>query len=502
MYSSVNAQTFQKMLGGNQPDNGMAVTPSADGGYVACGSTSSFGNNNSQIYLVKYNNEGDTLWTRTYDFGNLDYGNAIQLTSDGGFIVAGRTFTGTVNYDDLLLLKVSADGTTEWAKAYGGGETDQASSVRQTADGGYIAAGYSVSFGAGLEDIYLVKTSANGDIEWTKTYGGNVTDQAYAVWQNDDGGYTVAGSIRSFLPNNDGVIMRTDADGDIIWSKAIGGNESDVLYSMEQTEDGGFIAAGTRDVALNFDFLLTKVDADGNESWTKQIGGGGDNYCFQVKQTDDGGYALAGFYVVPFFGADGYLVRTNAAGDTLWTRTYGGSGDDQMKALTWTNDGGYLLCGHTTSFGSGNGDFYIVKTDADGMSNCNESNPNVEIVAPTIDYEDWTPEVGTGGTVTELVPFVGAGGLIHTNCTSVEIDDALNDNEGLSIYPNPVQNILQLKSMHPSSDQHWYVLNLYGQLIDQGKIVSGYATIDVSNYSVGLYQIKYQGNNLKFEVIR
>ncbi|MBL7942421.1 MAG: hypothetical protein JNM00_06630, partial [Flavobacteriales bacterium] len=202
---AASGQTYQKTIGSSQGDNAMAVVQTTDGGYVTCGSSLSFGNNNSQVYLVKTNDEGDTLWTRTYDFGNLDYGNALQMTNDGGFIIAGRTFTGTVNYDDVLLMKVGADGSFEWAKAYGGGEQDQANAVRQTSDGGFIVAGYTTSYGAGLPDIYLVKTSANGDLEWTKTYGGTVTDEAYDVWQNEDGGYIVAGSVRSFLPDNDGV---------------------------------------------------------------------------------------------------------------------------------------------------------------------------------------------------------------------------------------------------------------------------------------------------------
>ncbi|MBL7943744.1 MAG: T9SS type A sorting domain-containing protein, partial [Flavobacteriales bacterium] len=340
------------------------------------------------------------------------------------------------------------------------------------------------------------------DLEWTKTYGGTVTDEAYDVWQNEDSGYIVAGSVRSFLPDNDGVLMRLNASGEIIWSESIGGVDSDGIFSVQQTLDGGFVAAGVTALGLNFDFLLVKVDENGAETWTKQIGGGGDNYCYQVKQAEDGGYAMSGYYVVPFEGANGYLVRTDSAGDTLWTRTYGGPGDDQMKGFTFTDDGGYMLSGHTTSFGSGNGDFYNVKTNANGESNCDEFNPDVELIEANVDYEVWDPEEGSGGDVSELIAIVGGGGFTQTNCTSVDLEDAVATDQDIRIFPNPAHDIINVQSAQWTDDFSWRIINLYGQVVATGIFPSGQGTIDISNISDGQYVLEYQHAHVMVEVMK
>lgn len=484
------AQTFQKTIGSTEADYAMAVVQTTDGGYATCGTSYSFGSNNSQIYLVKTDGNGDTLWTHTYDFGSLDFGYAMQLTSDGGFIIAGRTFTDLVTYDDVLLMKLSADGEFEWAKAYGGIEQDHANAVQQTDDGGYIIAGYTVSYGEGLPDIYLLKTDTEGDIEWTKTYGGNVTDEAYSVWQNTDGGYILAGGVRSNLPDYQAHIMRTNASGDIVWSKSVSGSDGSGFYSVQQTADGGFIAAGTTSIGLNYDLLLSKFDASGENIWSKQIGGGGDNFCYQVKQAADGGYALAGYYVVMAMGADAYLVRTDENGDTLWTKTYGGSADDQAKGFTFTNDGGYMLCGHTSSSGFGNVDFYNVKTDANGESNCNEFHPDVVIPAHSLTYSEWTPEISTGGTAIDLTPVESGGGFVQTACTSVEVENVYMENDLIIAYPNPSNDIMNIKWNNQSLAGSQIVLhNNLGQSIMQIKVQDVTPSLNLSSFSNGVYTL-------------
>jgi hypothetical protein len=180
------------------------------------GLTASFGAGSADIFLIKTYANGNIIWAKTYGGTNSDEAYSVHQTSDGGYIVAGATYSfGAGNYD-IFLMKTDANGNVIWAKTYGGTSTDYAYSVQQTSDGGYIVAGYTASFGAGSGDIFLIKTDANGNVQWAKTYGGIGWDLAYSVQQTSDGGYIVAGLTISFGAGNyDIFLIKTDANGNI-----------------------------------------------------------------------------------------------------------------------------------------------------------------------------------------------------------------------------------------------------------------------------------------------
>jgi ribosomal protein S11 len=178
------------------------------------GYTSSFGAGGTDIFLIKTDASGNLQWAKTYGGTGWDYAYSVQQTSDGGYIVAGHTNSFGAGYYDIFLIKTDANGNVIWAKTYGGTYSDYASSVQQTSDGGYIVAGYTFSFGAGINDIFLIKTDANGNVIWAKTYGGTVGDEAYSVRQTSDGGYIVAGGTWSFSVEG-AFLIKTDANGNI-----------------------------------------------------------------------------------------------------------------------------------------------------------------------------------------------------------------------------------------------------------------------------------------------
>ncbi|MFZ8835404.1 MAG: hypothetical protein ACO2O5_14605 [Candidatus Caldipriscus sp.] len=187
-----------------------------------------------------------TSFAKTYGVALWELAYSVQQTSDGGYIVAGRTYSFGAGGWDILLIKTDANGNLIWAKTYGGTYDDWASSVQQTSDGGYIVAGYTESLGAGWYDIFLIKTDANGNRIWAKTYGGTSAEYANSVQQTSDGGYIVAGWTYSFSAVVDWNIflIKTDANGNVQWAKTYGGTDYDLAFSVEQTSDGGYIAAG------------------------------------------------------------------------------------------------------------------------------------------------------------------------------------------------------------------------------------------------------------------
>ena len=328
-------------------------------------------------------------WTRTYGGSSGDEGNSVAQTSDGGYIVAGTTESFGAGSGDVYLVKTAGLGDTIWTRTYGGSGYDKGWSVAQTSDGGYIVAGETHSFGAGYSDVYLVKTDAVGDTIWTRTYGGSDDDFGFSVAQTSDGGYIVAGTYAYGWEAGtaDVYLVKTDAVGDTIWTRTYGGSDDDYGYSVAKTSDGGYIVAGIYDYdweTETCDVYLVKTDSVGDTIWTRTYGGSDYDEGFSVAQTSDGGYIVAG--KTRSFGAgsgDVYLVKTDAVGDTIWTRTYGGSDDEWGKSVAQTSDGGYIVAGYTGSFGAGHYDVYLVKTDSLGYTAIEEK-PSAKPEAFTI----------------------------------------------------------------------------------------------------------------------
>jgi hypothetical protein len=363
-------QRWTRTYGGTGWEQGSFVQQTTDGGYIVVGYTESFGAGGGDIYFIKTNASGDTLWTKTYGGTSSDLGWSVRQTTDGGYIVAGYTESFGAGFYDVYLIKTNATGDTLWTRTYGGTGYDFVYSVQQTTDGGYILAGYTNSFGHGAEDVYLIKTNATGDTLWTKTYGGTNNDKGYYVQQTNDGGYIIIGTTWSFRDTlkGDVYLIKTNAGGDTLWTRTYGGTDYEDGSSVQQTTDGAYIAVGTTFSSGDTlgDVYLIKANANGDTLWTRIYGGAKFDYGSFVQQTADGGYIIAGG--TKSYGAgndDSYLIKTNAFGDTLWTRTYGGAANDYGYCVQRTIDGGYIIVGETFSFGD-SVQVYLIKTDSLG----------------------------------------------------------------------------------------------------------------------------------------
>jgi hypothetical protein len=208
--------TWAKTYGGGDFDGADSIQQTTDGGYIVAGKTGSFGAGDGDIWVLKLNASGDVVWQKTYGGGGWDEAFSIQQTTDGGYIVAGTTGSFGAGGDDGWVLKLNASGDVVWQKTYGGKEWDEASSIQQTTDGGYIVAGTTGSFGAGGYDFWVLKLNASGDVVWQKTYGGGDHDEATSIQQTSDGGYIVAGWTKSFgAGGSDFWVLKLDASGDV-----------------------------------------------------------------------------------------------------------------------------------------------------------------------------------------------------------------------------------------------------------------------------------------------
>ena len=398
--------TFQRTYGGEAEDWGRSVQRTADGGYIIGGETYSFGAGLSDFYLVRTTAQGETLWTRSLGGTGFDYGRSVCQAADGGYVIVGTTESYGVG-GDAYVVKTDALGNTVWARTFGGSDADFGESVWPTADSGSLVAVESYSFGAGSADVYLVKANANGDTLWTRTIGGTNFDCARSVQQTPDGGYVAAGFTSSFGAGSDDVyLIKTDAHGDTLWTRTFGGADGDRGFSVAPTTDGGYVVAGyTHSYGAGYsDVYLLKTDASGNLSWTKTFGGEGYDEGNSVQQTTDGGYIIAGH--TTSFGAvngDVYLIKTDDAGDTMWTRTFGGEGGEVGYSVQQTADGGYVIAGITGSFGAVVDDVYLIKTDSLGTLAVAESKTS-PARAPALALT-CEPNPTAGATTIHLTPF-------------------------------------------------------------------------------------------------
>ena len=365
---------WAKTYGGIEYDLAASIQKTSDSGYIAAGYTRSFGAGYYDGWILKLDASGCIQWQRAYGGNGLDSLNAVQQTADGGYIAAGHADSFGSDHVDAWILKLDAEGNIQWQKSYGGTGDDYSFSAQQTADGGYIMTGVTGSFGwAG--DAWVLKLDAGGEIQWQKAYGGNSYDRATSIQQTADGGYIMGGYTSSFgKDNSDPWILKLDTEGIIQWQRTCGGTGPEGLYDLRQTAGGGYIVAVTTSSfgAGNADVWILKLDTGGNVQWQKIYGSLGNENAESIQQTADGGYIMAGSTDFTDSGYhDAWVLKLDATGNIMWQKTYGGMGDEETNAIQQTADGGYIAAGHAGSYLTYSTDFWVLKLDARGnISGC------------------------------------------------------------------------------------------------------------------------------------
>ncbi|MDH5683688.1 MAG: hypothetical protein OEZ20_04400 [candidate division WOR-3 bacterium] len=358
-----------KNFGGSGVDIGYYVQQTQDKGYVIVGETFSFDDTEyGDVYLIRIDSLGNLEWQKTFggssEFWGEDWGSCVQQTQDKGYIITGTTqsFNDTI-YEDVYLIKTDLSGNLEWQKTFGGIYEDRGNFVRQTQDKGYIITGSTQSFNDTINgDFYLIKTDSFGNLQWQKTFGGSGEEEANTVQQTNDNGYIIIGKGK--VSNSYyAYLIKTDSLGNLQWQRTYGENEEECgNFSGQQTIDKGYIITGlirTSEEILPKIFLL-KADSLGNLQWQNTFGGNERTWSNFVQQTQDKGYIVVGFIDG---GRDVYVIKMDSLAIHQWKKTFGGAGYDEGYCVQQTQDGGYIITGEYFNISSNDKNVYLIKIE-------------------------------------------------------------------------------------------------------------------------------------------
>ncbi len=355
---------WTRTYGGASHDVGNAVRICADSGYIICGATSSFGAGGWDVYLVRTDDKGDTLWTRAYGGPDNDEGVDVAITPDGGYIVAGYTCSFGAGGRDVYIVRVDPQGDTLWTRTYGGPSDDEANAIQPTHDAGYVICGTTYSFGAGIGDVYLLKMDSLSDTLWSKTYGGTSTETGMDVEVLEDSSMLICGSTWTYGAGGEDVyLIKTDPKGDTLWTRTHGGDSREAGYDVTKTTDGGFLVSGTSYFGLfGYDIFAFKTDQTGQVRWNYYNGSLGDDYAYAVAEIPGRGYLIGGNFSYEIF-----LIRIDTAGYNYQYWIFGGAGTDCPRDLAIHADKSYAMVGNTTSYGQGMTDIWLIKMAPDTL---------------------------------------------------------------------------------------------------------------------------------------
>jgi len=367
----MNAQIkFRKVIGNTGYDYGVSAQQTIDSGYVVLGSTSSFGAGSTDIYMVKTDSLGVPYWHQTFGGINIDRGTCVKQTADTGYVILGYTNSFGAGGYDVYLIKLDKFYNTSWTKTYGGTNWDFGNCVEQTTDGGYIICGETYSYGNGDEDYYIIKTDALGDTTWTKTYGGINQDIAKSIIETSDGNYLVTGTSKSNgdIDGDFYTLKLNSINGDSLWSNKYGGPAADFGNDVVESMFGGYLLTGeSKNFGLGNSYgILVKISPLGITDSVLTLGGTQDDEFVSLTEDANGKISMIG--TTKSYGDGGgngdmffYTLKSD------WTyyglTTFGTLQRDNGFSVEPTNDNAFIICGTSNGFNMGIDDIYLIKTD-------------------------------------------------------------------------------------------------------------------------------------------
>jgi hypothetical protein len=502
---------WEKSYGGSLYETANSIIQTNDGGYIVFGQDSSCDGDivracggSYDLWIVKLSSAGVIQWQKSLGGSGDEEAYQIIQTKDKGYALAAITFSSNVpgykgGGSDAWVLKLDSMGVVQWKKCFGGTGLDEATSIAQTKDGGYIVGGNSVSNDGDVtghhgtpgpdstakDDMWVLKLDSLGTLQWQISVGGTDDDGSNSILQAKDGGYMVVGNSKSLDGDltgkgnkgyNDWMVVKLTPAGTLSWVKLYGGSaQDDAANSITKANDGGYIIAGadgstdgdvtghhgppcTAAECVDNDVWVIKIDSVGNLKWQKSFGGTGNDNCFSVSNTTDGGYVLGAFSLSNDGNVTGnhglydfWAAKIDSLGSLKWQQSLGGTGNDQGFSMQQTSDGGYIFAG-TSESNDGN------------VTGNHGTNLNSDI---------WVVKLGS----------------------VTGIDNIKNSFEAINIYPNPTSDVFYIDNIPAKTTINVYDIN--GRLVISEKTTLSKYSVNVSSLQSGVYLVEISNGNTK-----
>ena len=368
LFSLRNSHAFDKIYGEREADEALSIQQLENNEYIAVGYKRSLNRRDKNIWILKFNKDGEKIWDKSVFGMTDDAGHSIQVTGDKNYIVTGYTESKGQGAGDVWVLKFDKNGERIWEKTFGGSSLDTGEAVLQTKDKGYIVVGNTESKGAGLSDIWVLKLDKDGNLLWDKTFGGEKPDRAKSIQITEDSGYIIAGTTESKGAGASDIwVLKLDKHGTLLWDKTYGGEQSETANSILQTKDKGYIIAGRTSSkgAGKSDIWVMKLNKDGGLEWDKTFGGTEEEEGNFIVQTKDKGYIIAGRRTKTTR-IEALILKLDKDGNVAWEKDFTENHKNIINAIQQTKDKGYICAGGKQPQNSNNIDLWILKLDKNG----------------------------------------------------------------------------------------------------------------------------------------
>ncbi|MBK6839719.1 MAG: T9SS type A sorting domain-containing protein [Bacteroidetes bacterium] len=479
---------FQRSYEGIHGAAGFSVKQTSDGGYIIFGNSAGFGANTC-YYLVRLDQNGDTMWTRAYCDSYYDYALSLAQAYDGGFVMTGYS---SIISNEIVLLKSDSSGTLLWSKKFEGAGNDIPYTVKETLDSGYVICGYTESFGHGNRDLLVIKVNSIGDTVWTKVYGGSMNEVGRSIEQTVDSGFIITGY--GFGNSNGFYVLKLDPFGNILWSKTYLGNGNYDARKCLTTLDGGYIIAGTTSVTSINNIFLIKTDSFGDTLWSKTYGGADYYWGESISQTTDSGFVVTG-EMLDSLGTTYafYLMKVDLQGNVRWNNTFNIVGGGVSNDVKCTTDEGFIICGGAHILDTISDKIYFIKTDSTGLTGCHENfraieSGNNQLSVGVILWNNSNANFFISNPAFTTY----SGGTQETICSFSTIIENKPLGE-FAIFPNPAHDIVTIQAISFANFYTVEIINSIGEVILERNIELTYS-MDFSNFPKGIYFIRFTSN--------
>lgn len=349
---------WEKVFGGPKSEKGYGIVKSSDG-YIVVGETTSFGNGGKDIYVLKVNDKGERLFEKTIGGSKDDYSFSI-IEGKNGYIIVGATRSFGAGNSDVYVVKINNDGDIIWQKTFGGKGFEEGWRIARDSDWNYVIVGRTNSFGNGQYDLYLIKIDEDGNLIWEKTFGKDMSEYGYGVCADLDG-YVAVGVTNSFSEGQDVYVVKVDKEGNLIWEKVFGGRNFDYAYDVVNNDGNYLIVGNSNSFSDTVDLYVLKINRDGEKIWEKVYGGKGYDTGFFVRSNGKGEYLIVGGSNSQGAGnSDVYVVKIDEEGKVLWEKYFGGADLDEGWGALWEYPF-IVVVGRSESFSVANSELYLIK---------------------------------------------------------------------------------------------------------------------------------------------